>query len=247
MAKQTSFKLWEGKSPHDGSDIVAIITNVGKASTNPKTGPMCQLWILPKNVEPWLAITSGQDDGVCGDCIYAPTKAKRARELGHDVPSCYVARRGWQAPASVWKSSINRPVQLTEGLAAIKTSGMSVRYGAWGDPAMLPQSLIDAIKEAAGEATKGKKAHTAYTHAPHRRWAGFLKGTAMASVNNAFDGEFYRALGWRTFRVTDGEESGADEIVCPNYTHGVQCITCGLCDGSRGPNDKRKSITIPRH
>ncbi len=246
--RQSSFKLWEGKSPYDGSEIMAVITNLLRPSKNPKTGPMSQLWILPKNEEPWKAIKrEGGDDCICGDCIYAPLRAKRARANGHNIPSCYVGRKAFQAPSRVWSSMNGSPIQLYKALEAIEASGLPVRYGAYGDPAMLPGWIVKLVHDSALKATQGKRVHTAYTHQPHRGWAGHLKTLAMASVNNACDGEIYRALGWRTFRVTEKPEAAPGEIICPNFTKGIQCIACGLCDGVRGTNDNRKSITIPKH
>ncbi|KKM65521.1 hypothetical protein LCGC14_1490400 [marine sediment metagenome] len=244
--KQSSFKLWEDKSPYDGSEIVAIITNLFSPSKNPKTGPMSQLWILPKNEVPWQAIkTEDGDDGVCGDCIYAPKRAKRAKANGHKIPSCYVARRGWQAPSSVWKAYINKPIQLKDGLKAIEQNNMPIRFGAYGDIGMLPSDLVDRIYSVIN--THTAYTHTAYTHQYNRVWASWTKAYAMASVNNKYDGKLFRELNWRTFRVTERPEAGLNEIICPNYTHGTQCIDCGLCNGSYGPDDKRKSITIPAH
>jgi len=246
--KQFTFKLWEGNSPYDGSEIVAIISNLVRPSKNIKTGPMSQLWILPKNEAPWEAIKrEGGDNCVCGDCIYTPLRAKRARKNGHKIPSCYVGRVAFRAPSRVWSGINKSKVQLEEGLKAIKESGFPVRYGAYGDPAMLPLWLIKLVGKSALEATNGKRIHTAYTHQPHRVWASHLKSTAMASVNSGYDGKVYREFGWRTFRVTEKPEVDDGEIICPNFTHGVQCIACGLCDGVRGPHDKRKSITIPKH
>jgi len=56
------------------------------------------------------------------------------------------------------------------------------------------------------------------------------------------------AAGWRTFRVTpwNALDLQRGEIECPADSRGVQCIDCGLCDGSR-VGDKRKSIAIKAH
>ena len=39
-----------------------------KASRNPKTGPMVQLWILRADVHPMEAISTGTDSSICGGC-----------------------------------------------------------------------------------------------------------------------------------------------------------------------------------
>lgn len=224
---------------------MAVITNLHHLSKNPKTGVMSQLWILPKNETPWMAIKhEGGDDGICGDCIYAPLRAWRARDEGHDIKACYVGRKAFQAPSQVWRSVVDKPVEQAAGLAAIERSKLPVRFGAYGDPAMLPDKLVALIHAAAIAGLAGQK-HTAYTHQSHRKWAQWIRGIAMASVNNEVDGKLYRSLGWRTFRI--GTMPDQDEILCPNYTHGTQCIKCGLCNGSTGKNDTRKSIVIPAH
>src|SRR3989304_7920018 len=138
LNNQSTFKLWEGRSPYDNSAIVAVITNLRRPSKNPKTGPMSQLWVLPQNEEPWKAIKNGKDSGICGDCIYAPERAWRTRDNGYDIPVCYVGRRAFQAPSNVWKASIHLPTELENGIAAIERSGLPVRYGAYGDIGMLP-------------------------------------------------------------------------------------------------------------
>ena len=80
LKTQSSFKLWEGPSLYAGSEIAAIITGVTNPSNNPKTGPMIQLWILGTKETPWKAIkTEDGDDGMCGDCIHAPKRAKLTR------------------------------------------------------------------------------------------------------------------------------------------------------------------------
>jgi hypothetical protein len=57
-----------------------------------------------------------------------------------------------------------------------------------------------------------------------------------------------KALGYRYFRVSDDvNDVKPNEVLCPNFTHKVQCADCGLCNGSTGPNDKRKDVVIPVH
>lgn len=237
---QSSVKIWEGKSPYNNSNIMAILTGLNKPSKNPKTGSMIQLWILQKDEPPHKAIKyEGGDEGICGDCILSPYRSKRARQNGHDIPSCYVGRRAFQAPYSVWRYNKNKPVELNKAIKSIKNSTLPIRYGAYGDPAMLPESLLSKLYKAAAIG------HTAYTHQAHQSWAQWLKPYAMASVSSKYDAKIYQALGWRTFRI--GKDPEPNEIICPNYTHNIQCIKCKLCDGKRGSDDKRKNIVIPAH
>jgi len=85
-----------------------------------------------------------------------------------------------------------------------------------------------------------------YTHQWRNR--PDLSIIAMASVHNLEEREAARALGFRTYRgLKPDEEPAKGEVYCPYHTHGVQCVACLLCDGKRGPEDKRKDIVIPWH
>jgi hypothetical protein len=238
---KSSVKLWEGKSPYNGDFIFASVSGLDGSSKNPKTGPMSQLWILSKDITPMKAIfQSPGDDSICGDCLFSPKRALVLKKAGKDYTFCYVGKRAYQAPRAIWNSQVNQPVELELGLELIKLSNLPMRLGAYGDPAMLPESLVrDIIKRV--------PSWTAYTHQYNRKWAWWLKDIAMASVNNETDAVLFQQLGWRTFRVTKTADSNKNEIVCPNYTNDIQCIDCNLCDGSIYLNDKRKNITIPAH
>jgi len=244
MKKQSSFKIWEGNSPYNNEPISAIVTGADGSSHNPKTGAMMQLWILPSNINPKDAIKTGEDTCVCGDCVLKPSTYKQTQCKNKTI--CYVAKRAFQAPRSVWQHNIHRPVELDTVTNIISSNHLPIRYGAYGDPAMIPEWEFKSIHVAACKNNK-RKAHTAYTHQHNRKFAQWIKRYAMASVEHEIDGMIMRSLGWRTFRVTDGPEAGKDEIICPNFTHGIQCINCGLCNGRVSESDNRKSITIPRH
>jgi hypothetical protein len=244
---KSSFKIWEGESKFNGDPVAAIATNLKSLSQNPKTGPMPQVWILSSSIPPNKAVwQDGGDVAVCGDCILAPHHAFALRDAGEDYTSCYVARRAYQAPLSVWKSNIGSPINLLSFLASLQNLGNPIRFGAYGEPSLLPQDLIDRIVSDIKH-VNGKKTHTAYTHQHMNAHAYWLKRYAMASVENKWDGELFRGLGWRTFRITNNLEAGPNEIICPHITKGIQCIDCCLCDGRRSDDDNRKSITIPQH
>jgi hypothetical protein len=65
----------------------------------------------------------------------------------------------------------------------------------------------------------------------------------MASVHSVEDMKLANRNGWRTYRVGGGPITD-DEVMCPYYTHNVQCATCGLCKGS---STKAKNIYAPTH
>ena len=115
----------------------------------------------------------------------------------------------------------------------------TVRLGAYGDPAMVPEEVM-------AEAVRPYKNWLGYSHQWRMPWAQWARRYCMASVDSAEEQAEAAAAGWRTFRVAYGGEPVEGEIVCPNTTHGVQCERCLLCDGAR-EGDKRKSIVVTAH
>ena len=237
--KNSSFKIWQGSSPYNGESISAIITNIYRKSKNPKTGDMCQLWILLTGRSPTEAIKLG-DESVCGDCPLMPARCKIYNE------SCYVARRAFQAPGNVWKENINLEVDLRSALDNIILAAKPIRLGAYGDPAMIPQDIFEEIINTIKN-VKPIKPYTAYTHQQNKPFASWIKQYAMASTHSLEESKKYWDEGWRTFRITSIPEASKHEIICPNFTSGMQCINCCLCNGKNNYKDARKSITIPRH
>lgn len=218
VAVKNSVPIYRNKN----RDIVAVVT---EKSVNRKIGDMAQLSVMVDSVSPVLALR-GQDSKICGDCPLRPSK----------VGGCYVTvARFAQA---VWRS--------VKGQAVVNTWATTkpIRLGAYGDPAMLPVPLLAKL-------TKGRK-HTGYTH-QWRKVAPTYARYLMASIDK-LSGDVgaqitqAKAKGYRYFRVSDnGRDLRKGEILCPNFTHGVNCADCLLCDGSRGSKDRRKNIVIPVH
>lgn len=216
--------VYEGPSVLNAAPIVGIITGLTTPSTNVKTGPMAQLWILDGETEPHLAVKSGHDASVCGDC---PARGKW----------CYVTT--FQGPLSIyrtWKRGGYQPynADLLEGVA--------LRLGAYGDPAALPLSIIEEI-------TKNVDRYTGYTHAWRYCSKGFRQ-YCMASVDSLEESVDAQRAGWRTFRVTaPGEHKTKGESVCPASAEAaidITCFDCGACDGHRRPTVK-SNIVIEAH
>lgn len=229
--------VYRGPSAINHEPIVAILTGLASPSRNPKTGPMAQLWILPADEAPHLAVKTGGDVSVCGDCPMRPSVAKRGQ-------ACYVAT--YQAPRSVWASRRDMPVDLDTAIAAIR--GKALRLGAYGDPAAIPETsgVIQALCASASM-------HTGYTHQWRKSYASWLRGYVMASLDaGTTERELSacHAMGWRSFRAEVSADCYAGEIVCPATTASeAQCIDCGLCDGWRGADNAKqpKSIVIAIH
>lgn len=229
--------VYRGPSAINGAPIVAVITGIANPSRNPKTGPMAQLWILAADEAPHLAVKTGADEAVCGDCPMRPSVAKKGQ-------ACYVAT--YQAPRSVWQSRRDMPVDLELAVDAIR--GKALRLGAYGDPAAIPESsgVIQALSAAASM-------RTGYTHQWRQGYAQWLRGYVMASLDAGTTAEQLAAChanGWRSFRAEVSAECYPGEIVCPATTESeAQCIDCGLCDGWRGEHNAKqpRSIVIAIH
>lgn len=231
MTKPTGYILWEGPSPIDGSPLVAIVTI---KTTNRKTGNMAQVWILKRDLNPVDAIANGSDNAICGDCPH--------RKQSNGVRTCYV--NVGQAPRSVWLAYQRGAYpRLSESSYSTVFSGVKVRWGAYGDPAMLPGVLFAAVNRCAA-------GHTAYTHQWRQPFANWAVGMMMASCDSVTDYEQAREMGWRTFNVLSvATKPTVQSKQCPATVEGssAQCATCSLCNGARadifvhahGPSAKR--------
>ena len=228
--------VWRGRSAFDDQPIVAIVTGMHGNGRNPKTGKtMAQLWILRSDMNPLHALETGSDSSICNGCGH------RADPAADRKNTCYVAVG--RAPQRVWKSfhansyPTMRPADVAVHLAS---RGMSIRLGAYGDPAALPMRVLADI-------THGVP-HTGYTHS----WRGrpYLSPWLMASVDSTDELDDARAQGWRTFRVrTPDAVLETNEIACPASVESgkrTTCDHCTLCDGAR-PDDLRRSIAIMAH
>ena len=217
MAKTKGFVIHRGLSPIDGQPIVAILT---LESSNRKTGNMAQVWILRSDVNPVEAINSGADISICGGCGH--------RKQADGSRSCYV--NVGQAPNSVFKTFkaggyINFPSndQLRRNL-----KGRKIRWGAYGDPAMLPVELVLWINHYA-------VSHTGYTHQWRREFASSFIGVFQASCDGFADYLDATAEGWHTFTVVGKHAQPTYAKQCPATVENsqAQCLTCSLCDGAK--------------
>jgi len=116
----------------------------------------------------------------------------------------------------------------------------TIRLGGYGDPAMLPK---DVLRDIVADYDKW----LGYTHQWKQIWARWSRFFCMASVGSYAEYRKAKGLGFRTFRTAYNNKVYKGEIVCPATTHGVKCVDCLLCDGSRGEQDKRKNIVVLAH
>ena len=210
--------------------IVAAVTGTKRPSANIKTGPMLQMSILVRKVEPLEALRKGLDRLICGGCPYSST----ANGGNND---CYV--RVEQMPTAVWKSVKDEPIPDIN--PADIRPGQAIRLGSYGDPAFLPLSLLETW-------TIGRK-FTGYTH----QWrtlpesAGYQQ-YLMASCETPAQVKMANKKGWRAYRTIERPDAplSGNEILCPYVSKQgtVQCADCRLCSGS---SIGAKDIAIPLH
>jgi hypothetical protein len=220
MKAPKGFTLCTFKSPLDGANCVVILTLESK---NRKTGNMCQVWIMREDVNPVEAIQSGDDYSICGDCQHRKDPLTLTR-------SCYV--NVGQSPNSIWKAYQRGCYPLAlENMEAVQRMlrGRLIRWGAYGDPALIPFSIFEALNDFA-------KAHTGYTHQWRQPFAQIYKNYFQASCDNFGDYLEATANGWHTFAVLPvGVIDNSYGKQCPATVENsqAQCITCKLCDGGK--------------
>ena len=227
IPKYTSYEFWRGVGL-DGAPVVAFAVGLKSKSVNRKTGAMVQVYIVRADMSPLDASRLGLDRSVCGDCdLRWFTWRIRKLETGETRAKCYV-NVGWLTVMwNSWAAGKMPRISPAELGDIIDESGMPVRQGAYGDPAVLPAAVWEQLDRGRG---------TSYSH----QWRNAnVQRFAMASVTTLEEASEARALGYRTYRV-DLEEVGAQEgeIMCPHESRGVSCADCGLCNGQRGAGSK---------
>ena len=221
--------LYHGPSEIDGEQIVSIAT---LHSENRKTGPMVQVWFLRADVNPVVAIHTGADRSVCGNC---PLRGHLEQELfsGHHLGigehvrtrnagrACYVQVD--RAAKSIWLAWRRGAYPDISPSNARYIAGRYVRIGAYGDPAAVPiDALLPVLNVSAG--------HTGYTH--QWRSAKHLRPWVNASTHTEDESREAIAMGWRVFQTADRLPAGLRW--CPSDR--VQCHACRACCGSSGRN-----------
>ena len=233
--KPSGFIFYRGPSMIDGKPIVAILTGLGKRSSNGKTGKgLYQTWIMRADMNPLEAVRLGQDKSICGDCKHRGTITRIKRRKKNIGRSCYV--RLDTAPNNIFKTMKRgryptlTPQEANAVLAALADS--IVRGGSYGDPAAVPFHIWQALQE-------NLKSGTAYTH----QWRKFpeLAAFCMASVDSAYERLEAKMLGFRTFRVRgENEPLGDYERPCPAAKESNYKTTCDLCRACGGNSAKAK-------
>ena len=235
LPNKNSAIIYEGLSPYNQTTITSIISGLHNSSDNDKTGDMAQIDIIVADEHPVQAIKKGHDEAICGAC---PLKGN----------VCYV--NVFHAAASKWRAykrgsyATLSPVQIGK---ILRKKNKGVRFGSYGDPAMLPFDVIDTIIRISGVG------YTSYTHQWMEPWfdARHLQ-YSMASVDHINTVEKLRELHpeARYYRIAeDYSNLSVDEIACPSNkekrdefdNREVTCENCLLCGGT---NKQAKNIAI---
>lgn len=211
MPQPLGYVLWTGPSKFNGDPIVVIAT---LKTTNAKTGDMVQVWILPADQQPNEAFWGKKTSSVCGDCMHLRNQ------------SCYV---NWgQAPTNIWKTWKRGGYPDLDCEGYLLMAGRKIRFGAAGDPAMVPVYIWE-------ELARVSSGWTGYTHQWRQPWAQNLKGLVQASCDSFQDYLDASAHGWKCFRVLRKDETRQDgEVHCQASSEmgdKTQCAKCLLCDG----------------
>ncbi len=231
--------LWRGPSRLDGSPIMAIVTGLRTASSNPKTGDMLQTWILRSDIHPTEALRLGLDSAICGSCYHRGEIADDGTIIR--PRTCYVNPFGFNAVFKAWKRGIYPA--LDPHKVASMIGGRPLRIGSYGDPGAVPVRVWRTL-------ANGASGHTGYTH----QWRRFpsLKSVCMASCDDEADRIEAVRRGWRTFTVipVDADHAPSD-VQCPASEESgrkTTCANCKLCSGAMADRaNPARSVSIHAH
>lgn len=237
LVAPTGVVIARGKSVFTGENLIAVATGLRRPSTNKKTGPLIQVYVLSHDESPSDQARSRRDKSICGHCKH------RQGSLG----TCYVdlsrgADRVWAAFHSA------RYAQWTCDHAVLFANAV-VRLTAFGDCAALPldvwRPFIQVVRGNGGFVL-------GYTHSWRVCDQGF-RDFCMASVDSKAEHVEANALGYRTFRIRlKGSPLLEHEIQCPADTHAdvsslcgvekgaITCFECRACSG--GPDGANVSL-----
>jgi len=216
-----------GRLIHQGSvngENYSVIAT--RATQNRKTGDMIQIWIILTDTHPSAAVDSGLDAStICRGCPFAAGNG------------CYVLTH--QAPAAIWRG-LQRGIYpyLAPKDYSQFFGGRAVRFGAYGNPTLLPFSIAKAI-------AKESRGWTGYFHnwkempaAEAKQWNSLF----MASTETKSSLDLAKGLNLRTFHVSPEKPEGFVE--CLSETRNLECAQCLLCQGT---SKKAKPIWINPH
>lgn len=236
MPKILGYIAYEGPSEIDGRPIVVIVNKLS-GSDNAKTGAdLVQTFIIRADVNPVIALKTGDDVSICGQCVHRPALAS---ETG-DAP-CYVnVGRSVRAVYDAYMRG--RYVKATPDALRRILAGRKIRLGTYGDPAAAPVAMWQEITaDAAGV--------VGYSHQwqsvgfDHAAWAPLV----MASADTIDEAAQANLYGMRVFRVSVGVDRQAGEVTCPASAEGGKKATCDTCMLCGGTSKAARDVVIADH
>jgi len=234
--KALGYIVYEGPSLLDGSPIVVIINKIKAASKNAKTGALVQSFIIRSDVNPVIALKTGDDAAICGHCIHRPSLAAYT-----GAPPCYV--NVGRSVASVYKAyKRGSYTKASPAEVALYLTGLKLRIGTYGDGAAAP---IDVWQQL----TQFTAGHVGYSHQwlnpsfDHAQWAKLV----MASADTIDEAAQANLYGMRVFRVSVGVDKQQGEVSCPASAESGKKTTCDNCMLCAGTTKAAKDIVIADH
>lgn len=226
---------------YHGKNYVCIATGIVDPSSNDKTGPMVQVFIIRSDVHPVEAIKTGKDATICFNCPHRGTTCYV--EVGKSVGQVYGAYQRGRYPfickdPQNMKGYDDIDYYLNNGVWDIFANSF-IRFGAYGDPVRIPYPIVEKMASSC-------KGFTGYTHQWNNPAFQAYSKYFMASADSLQEYTAAKAKGWRTFRITaDWRQKDPNEIVCLNSRDGTQCIDCLACAGTT--STEQKDIYIKAH
>lgn len=236
MPKILGYIAYEGPSEIDGRPIVVIVNKL-QGSDNAKTGAdLVQTFIIRADVNPVIALKTGDDVSICGQCAHRPLLAS---ETG--AAPCYVnVGRSVRSVFEAYKRG--RYVHATPDTLRRILAGRKVRLGTYGDPAAAPVRIWQEITaDAAG--IVGYSHQWQAVHFDHAAWAPLVMASAD-SIDEAAQANLY---GMRVFRVSVGVDKQAGETTCPASAEGGRKATCDACMLCGGTSKQARDVVIADH
>lgn len=196
---------------------------------------MTQIWIMARNLHPVESRRTGHDATLqCQGCPYASNQG------------CYVSPLPLMAIYRSYKAGDYETVTMGSPQWATLFDNASVRLGAYGNPSMLPLAMLEDICSRA-------YMYTGYFHDWNIMPVDLAKsyGRFLMASCEPSNVQFAQNLGLRTFTVVS--ETPSDRSVgieCLADAKGMQCVDCGLCDGTARSAKRSKplpSVWIKAH
>lgn len=228
-------------------DLGDVVANFQFGTSNRKIGwNAIQAFFIPKAMVKHGGFDTKHDSTVCFDCPMS----------GSNGGGCYthkgLARHGLNAKVG---AMARKGIKYVTENELLKHIGGYVRFGAYGEPILLPLRLVKRI---VAKCTTW----TGYTH----QWMHYPEYSDyfMASVETVTEAMLAESLGWRWFLVIDKKNMNLPDgftlegnalkhdgvtiaINCPASKEAgrkAKCNTCGLC---RGKAIKARNIWTFKH